>query len=150
MEFAIKEKNLFKPDILVLDQTKGFGMIELKYRNENTENLSDHYKKFSNAANSSNAEQLADELKRRCQYLLDYERINPELYENCEKSKLWYGFLFVGGEKPKSIQLAKEMADAHPKIKEDENCRFGWFPEDDLDNLVLRFDSMHTYPKFTQ
>lgn len=159
MEFAISEKDedtddkqIFKPDIVVLDKEKGFGLIELKYQNKNTENLSDHYSEFVNAANDSDVrEWIIGELKRRCGFLLDYELMNRELYEISQKPKsLWRGFLFVGGEKGRSADLVKQMAVKHPEIKDDTNCQFWWFPEDDLDSLVLRFDPAHTYQGFMQ
>lgn len=157
MEFAISEKNeetnkkLFsKPDLVVLDKTRGFGLIELKYENKSTENLAQHYGKLSLAASISNVKEQVKELKRRCEYLKNYGLINQELYNNCAKPEsLWYGFLFVGGERAISVQRVKKISQNHPEIKEDKNCRFWWFPEEDLESINLGFDSANTYEEFT-
>lgn len=152
MEFAISEKNLFsKPDLVVLDKDKGFGLIELKYENESIENLIQHYEKLSRIASSLNVKEQVKELKRRCGYLEHYGLINPEHYDSCAKPDcLWYGFLFVGGEKTTSVGLVKGMAKQHPEIKEEANCRFWWFPEEDLESMNLSFDSADTYEEFTK
>lgn len=155
MEFAISEKNeetnqkrFSKPDLIVLDKDKGFGMIELKYKNENTKNLSQHYENLSYAAGSPNAKERVKELNRRCEYLKDYGLINQELYNMCKKEKLWYGFLFVGGEKNDSVKCIKEITKTHSEIKRDENCRFWHIPETELENMNLSFNSADTYEEF--
>ena len=158
MEFAISETNkktkesLFsKPDLVVLDKDKGFGLIELKYQNKNMENIDQHDEKLSYVAGSPNVGKWVKELMRRCEYLENYGLINRELYDSCAKPEsLWYGFLFVGGEKAEFVQRVKEMAEKHPKIKEDANCRFWWFSEEDLENMNLSFDSADTYEEFTK
>lgn len=154
MEYRITEKyiedwNGAQPDIIVLDNDKGFGMVELKYKNDSYENLLQHYQKSRKAADSPKAKELTEELKRRCGYLTEYKLINDELYHMSAKDgRLWYGFLFVGGKKEESVRLVEGMAKDCPEIVEDENCQFWWFPDGEIENIDLHFDPAHTYKGF--
>ncbi len=159
MEFAMveekeedkKKSKQFKPDIVVFDQEKGFGLVELKYENKSAKNLEKHYIDSWQALASGQKDAWAGELEKRCGFLVQYGLMNPELYEKCKGVKaMWYGFLFVGGKKAEAVQLTKNLAQEHPEARQDENCRFWHFPEDDLEHMDLRFDSAYTYEEFTK
>lgn len=151
MEYAIsgnEKSDISKPDIVVLDKDKGFGLIEFKYDNENMGNLSKHYEDSRRAA--IDYERHVEELKRRCGYLIESGLIDQELYGASAKDRpLWYGFLFVGGKKTISVDAAKKAAEECPDLADDENCRFWWYPEEGLARMDLCFDAGQTYRGFT-
>lgn len=152
MEFCISEAGKrIQSDIVVFDKERGFGLIELKYLNESRVNLEKHYKDFLHAAKSPHAGEQVKELERRCGYLSQYGLINEALYKEGKKGcLLWYGFLFVGGQKQRSVELAEEIAKEFPKRMIDEDCQFWWIPEEDIETLSLRFDPSHTYQRFVE
>lgn len=143
-----------KPDLVVYDIRKGFGLIELKYENNSTENLCKHYQAVHNMIENTGCEEIIKELKRRCRFLADYGLIDREFYdcmENDSHSCLWQGFLFVGGKKSDSVKQAENIARQHKDIAEDENCLFWWVPyidDSSLDDIDLHYSSKHTYKEF--
>lgn len=149
MEYAISEnKHLSKPDLIVLDKDRGFGMIELKYDNKNMGNLSKHYIDSRKAANDP--KRYVTELKRRCEYLTESGLADQALYGASKKDqRFWYGFLFVGGEKATSVNAVKKAAKERPDLIGDESCRFWWYPQEELAQMDLRFDAGQTYGGFT-
>ena len=68
-------------------------------------------------------------------------------------SKLWHGFLFIGGKKADAVRNAKLIARKHGEIEENENCLFWWFPNADdsgLDNIDLHYSLENTYKEFVK
>jgi len=159
MEYEIsKNVNLsgkgFKPDIVVFDKNNGFGLIELKYDDKSTENLQKHYMDVQNVMNDNDIAKITDELKRRSAYLGEYGLISHTMYKSIKNSNtqnLWQGFLFVGGQREKAINLVSDLVKRHGEMIKDENCRFAFYPykeENSIDQIKLDYQSMQTYEDF--
>ena len=71
-------------DLIVIN-SKGLGIIELKVDEENCNNLKSHYKHMLYIQNNSDS--FIKEIKRRIEILKDYELISSfrKSQENCEK-----------------------------------------------------------------
>lgn len=163
MEYTVKTNlsrsgNPFSPDMVVFDQNNGFGFMELKYADKNTENLDKHYTDTRNVIQNSEAvKTIAEELKRRSTYLWEYGLISDAIYQAMKASdvpKLWQGFLFVGGKRENAARFAEGLAAKCKDIKTDGDCRFAFFPyeeensADSINKIRLDFHSMQDYEHF--
>lgn len=163
MEYTVSRdvnpgRKKFKPDIVVYDREYGFGLIELKYNNENAENLEDHYINSRSVINDpAAAGKIAKELTRRSRYLREYGLIDPELFASMTENsrpRLWQGFLFVGGDRQTAVRLVKGLAEQQAGILADEDCRFAFFPFDGKDGegsaagVRLDYGGMERYGEF--
>ena len=157
MEYTVSKKlnpagKKFNPDIVVFDNIRGFGFIELKYDNKSADNLPEHYDDVQNIIRDKEAVQkITKELKRRSSYLRDYGLIDDTLYKSMQNShNLWQGFLFVGGKRENTVNLVKNSA----KFGKDQNCRFAFYPYDEkhsadcIGKIKLDYQSMQTYDEF--
>ncbi len=135
-----------KPDLVVYDyKKKQFGVVELKYNNENVDNIVKHLHDFKDISDKS--EEFNKEMKRRVSWLEKFgliENINDKFDL---KSQVWYGFLFVGGDSEKSKKIAK-------RLQENKDCKKAHFryvqSVDALEKCGLSYDSMETFEQFTQ
>lgn len=155
MEFHVtKQKKMEKhsrADIVVFDEEKGFGLIELKYNNESCDNLDEHCNDYNKICSDRKiSEKNEAELIRRAEYLADYGLIDSRYYEKMMEIKnsgsaigFWYGFLFVGGGKNRSADLVERMG----KAADEEACRF-LYVEDIDDAIDLRYGKMESYAEF--
>lgn len=145
-------------DLVVFDKNKGFGLMELKYDDKSTENLSKHYTDVQAVMQNKEAiKKITDELKRRSKFLWNYGLISDEIYHAIEASdshSLWQGFLFVGGTKENAVRRVKDLAGKHEEIKTDGNCRFAYFSYEkeagveSIQNIKLDAGSMEIYEDF--
>lgn len=154
MEFRVpKQEKMEKPsqtDIVVFDEEKGFGLIELKYNNKSCANLDIHCNDYDQICSDRKIrEKIEAELIRRAKYLADYKLINSRYYYKMEEIKnsgsaigFWYGFLFVGGGKNGSIDLVKKMGNAADQPE----CRFLYV--EDIDAIDLKYEKMESYEEF--
>lgn len=155
MEFRVpKQEEMEKHsqvDIVVFDEEKGFGLIELKYNNENCDNLDEHCNDYNKICSDRKiSEKNEAELIRRAEYLANYKLIDSRYYEKMMEIKnsgsaigFWYGFLFVGGGKNRSADLVKRMG----KAADEEACRFLYVENID-DAIDLRYGKMESYAEF--
>lgn len=157
MEYTVSKRlnpsgKKFNPDIVVFDDIRGFGFIELKYDNKNTHNLPKHYDDVQNMIRDEEAvKEITKELTRRSGYLKDCGLIDNTRYKSMQNShSLWQGFLFVGGKRENTVNLVKKYA----KFSKDQNCRFAFYPYDEkhsadcIDKIRLDYQSMQTYDNF--
>lgn len=154
MEFRVpKQEEMEKHsqvDIVVFDEEKGFGLIELKYNNESCDNLDEHCNDYHKICSDKKiSEKNEAELIRRAEYLAKFGLIDPRYYEKMKEIKnsgspigFWYGFLFVGGGKNRSTDLVKRM----DKAADEEACRFLYV--EDIDAIDLRYGKMESYAEF--
>ena len=165
MEYGVKGKlspsgRVFKPDIVVFDQDHGFGLIELKYADESTENLAKHYTDMRYIIHNEEAvEEITGELKRRSAYLWGYGLISDPIYQAMnapDAPKLWQGFLFVGGRRENAVRFVKGLAARCEEIVTDADCRFAFFPYEEenstesIQAIRLDLQSMQPYGQFTE
>lgn len=112
MTFSDKERQTV--DLVVLDGKEGFGLIELKYNNENCDNLGDHYKAYSKVNSEPECKKdIVNEIKRRMEVCKKYGLIEGKCVEdaldgNLDGKDVWYGFLFVGGGKEEAIEIVNK------------------------------------------
>ena len=95
---------------LISFSKEGIGIIELKVNNKHCDNICSHYAHMKHILN--NKDKFMKEIYRRITYLQENELINSEIIDKYREQifneeKLWCGFLFVGGEKSKSIEIIK-------------------------------------------
>ncbi len=79
-------------DLVVYDPENGFGLIELKYNNDSMDNIGKHFADFDAIVNGDNSDNIADELERRLNILIDLGIIKTTI----KSKRLWYGFLLIG------------------------------------------------------
>lgn len=133
-----------KPDFVVYDcKRKEFGIIELKYENENTHNLSEHYKMFKEIYDVPGY--FINELARRARVMQEFSLLNEniEVYEGSDK--IWFGFLFVKGGKEKSQNLVRKFFDDTCI----EGCRFAYVDDiSELDASGISYSCMKSMENF--
>lgn len=154
MEFRVpKQEGMEKhsqADIVVFDEEKGFGLIELKYNNESCDNLDAHCNDYHKVCfDEKISEKNEVELIRRAGYLAGYGLMDSRYYDRMKEIKdsgsaigFWYGFLFVGGGKSRSADLVKRMG----KAADEEACRFLY--AEDIDAIDLRYGKMKSCEEF--
>ena len=96
-------------DIITISK-EGIGIIELKVNNENCGNMNSHYEHMKYI--QKHECKFKNGIINRIQYLIENGLLSEDDYEkyknDLEKNKIWFGFLFVGGEKEKSIDIIRE------------------------------------------
>ena len=116
-----------KPDFVVYDKSRHqFGIIELKFDNENTNNLEEHYSMFDAVYHDPDVfiAKICERAKIMSEYgLLDFD-------PNDVQRNVWFGFLFIGkGKDGKGIEGARQCINTYLleniSINEiEEDCRF--------------------------
>ena len=124
---------------------EGIGIIELKVNNENCDNLLSHYAHMKHILN--NKDKFMKEIYRRIKYLKENELINSEIIDKYGKQifnekKLWCGFLFVGGDKSKSINLIEQFN----KFEIRDKLKFMYCDFNEID--LLNINNMQNYSDF--
>lgn len=160
MEFRVTPKDGLdkhsQVDIVVYDEEKGFGFIELKFNNESCDNLVDHCRSYHEICSKPKLHQAVEkELIRRAGYLAEYELIVPRYYDSMntkiEKEgsiKLWYGCLFINGGKTRTQKLIKQIGEAEEVRK----SRFSYadIENDETPDIDLRYEKLKSYTDFLE
>lgn len=156
-----------KPDLIVYDfDRKELGIIELKYNNENANNLGKHYEDFMNVYN--NPIPFNREIARRViNYMVPCGLINEEVGEKIREgigtvekpksTKVWFGFLFIVNplEVENGLKGAKNLVKDYLKgedgniITPIDECRFLYRESiDSLSEKGLCYEDMYSYEDF--
>ena len=97
-----------KPDLIVFDyKEEQLGIIELKYKNQNTDNIEKHLEDFG--VIMKNAQIFNEEMERRIRWLVDFGLVDNFFEKFKTNNPVWYGFLFVDGEERKSRDICKKI-----------------------------------------
>ena len=141
------------PDLIVYDDTNHqFGLIELKYKNQSTNNMNKHFEDFR--------ELCTDTKKRTAFNSIMQSRINILQYFNLVgfdmkdfhiDNPVWFGFLFVDGNEKKSQQIVEKMKNELSQELGWDMCRFCYVKDiTALDKCGLSFADMKTVEQFTK
>lgn len=120
-------------DIITISKD-GIGIIELKVNNENCSNINSHYEhmKYVQEYPCKFKKGILD----RIPYLIQNGLLDEEKYKKYEKqienNNFWFGFLFVGGDKEKSKEIASKLKD-----KELSGIKFMYCKFEDIDSLNI-------------
>ena len=145
-----KNKITIQPKFDIITFSKeGIGIIELKVNNENCDNILSHYCHMKHILkNKDVTKNFIDEIFiNRIDHLINNGLINKNIIDKYREQifnekKLWCGFLFVGGNKSKSINLLNPFRQLEIKDK----LKFLYCDFNDLD--LLNINNMQNYNDF--
>jgi len=139
-------KNVKKPDFIVFDNNrKEFGIVELKYMNDSTTNLKEHYDLFYEVYQQPQV--FVKKLSYRMQVLAKYNLLKKEYGDVEISEKVWFGFLFVAGGREGAVKIVKNHMD---DIVVSKACRFLYVDGiEELKMCGLQYDEMMAYEDFT-
>ena len=152
-----------KPDLIVFDDDrKQLGVIELKYNNENMNNLKKHYDDFMKYY--ANPLEFNREMFRRIdEYLIEYNLVDIKFKDSVKaalgtkdepsNNRIWFGFLFVvddnNKKNPKGDIKSKIDAITGNEKSPIEDCRFLYVKSlDEIAENGLCYDNMLSYNDF--
>ena len=119
-------------DIVVLN-SDGVGIVELKVNNDNTDNMVSHYEHMEFLLTQKTAQgNFLKEINRRVTILCDNKLVNEEIKE-FPLDRLWCGFLFVGGE----YSDTKEVVEQLKGKKLVDQMKFIYHPTFEIDNVNI-------------
>ena len=131
-------------DIIAISKD-GIGIIELKVNNESCSNLNGHYEHMCFVRKKP--QKFLDGIKDKTEHLNVNRLISDEIYNQFIKyyneKKLWFGFLFVGGEKKTTKNKVLKFRD-----KDLKDIKFLYCSFEDIDNKKLDINQMKSLDKF--
>ena len=129
-------------DLIVMSK-KGLGFIELKVNNKNINNLLSHYEHMQFVKEKPNL--FIEDVTRRFEIIKEFGLWPKEEFRLFSTDNIWFGFLFVGGTKEKSIEIISNYLG--DKLINDDETLFMYF-EGDIDKLDI--NEMNTYKRFKE
>ena len=130
--------------VVYSSEDKSIGIVELKVDNENCQNLLGHYEHMCHIASKK---EFVNEMIRRTEILKKYKVIDTDISIASDK-KVWFGYLFVGGDENDSRNKIKKELGSIKDISSD--CKFLYVKDvASLKKTGLIYKKMQSFDEFT-
>ena len=131
--------------VVYSSEDKSIGIVELKVDNENCQNLLGHYEHMCHIASKK---EFVNEMIRRTEILKKYKVIDTDISIASDK-KVWFGYLFVGGDENDSRNKIKKELGSIKDISSD--CKFLYVKDvASLKKTGLIYKKMQSFDEFTK